>query len=78
MCEQQGNIKHLDETVKALSANLRLFNPEEQNYILMSLRDAIYVNRLHELEQLEVDVANASHKLNQLKKCNGEIGYSKL
>lgn len=81
MCEQLEKIdreQQLDSVVKDYCASLLSFDADEQNYILMSLRDVLYTRRLHEMEELEVTIANKITNLQTLKKCNAEISHSKL
>lgn len=78
MNENETLKTELDSVTESLFASLETYKPVHQNYILVGLRDMLYNMRLHDIEQCEVYIANAQHKVNELKKANNEIGKPEL
>lgn len=68
----------LDQATKTFYSAFKDFDTEEQNYMLINLRDMIYMRRLHELEEMETVKANLENKIKSLKHHNAQIGQSEL
>ena len=68
----------LDQATAMFYSAFKDFETEEQNYMLINLRDMIYMRRLHELEEMETVKANLENKIKSLKHYNAQIGQSEL